>query len=183
MVCGRFIVCPLLHVFYFQVMKPSLLSRLSAQPDALDHLLSGLTDEQLHQRPQPSTWSIAENLAHLGRYQEVFLERMQRITTQDEPRFERYAADADPGFLPWTELPFDALLERFRGERAALNAFLSILHEEHLTRTGLHPAYGPMTLEGWTEFFLLHEAHHFFTILKLGGALRTAGQPMGLYTL
>lgn len=47
-------------------------------------------------------------------------------------------------------------------------------------RIGLHPVYGPMTLEGWTEFFLLHEAHHLFTILRLGGSLRTGEQPMGL---
>ncbi len=55
-----------------------------------------------------------------------------------------------------------------------------MLHEEQLMRIGLHPVYGPMTIEGWTEFFLLHEAHHFFTILRLGGSTRTAEEPMGL---
>jgi len=57
-----------------------------------------------------------------------------------------------------------------------LNAFLSILHEEQLTQAGSHPLFGSMGVEGWTEFFLLHEAHHFFTILKVGGLLRATPQ-------
>lgn len=108
---------------------------------------------------------------------------MQQINAQDAPSFSRYVADEDPGFADWTRLSFQTLAERMRGERAALNAFLSILHEEQLTRIGLHPVYGPLTTEGWTEFFLLHEAHHLFTILRLGGSLRTTGQPMGIYRL
>lgn len=84
------------------LMKPSLLTQLVDQPPALDHLLSGLSEDQIRQRPAPAKWSIFENLAHLSRYQEVFLERMQRITTEDHPTFSRYVADEDPGFAGWT---------------------------------------------------------------------------------
>lgn len=161
-------------------MKPSLLSRLSDQPDALDHLLSGLTEDQIRQRPPTGDWSIFENLAHLGRYQAVFLDRIQRIIAEETPQFNRYAANDDPAFADWNRLSWQTLTEQMRGERTTLSAFLSMLREEQITRIGLHPAYGPMTIEGWTEFFLLHEAHHFFTILRLGGSLRTSEQPMGL---
>ncbi|CCH52644.1 hypothetical protein BN8_01658 [Fibrisoma limi BUZ 3] len=164
-------------------MKPTILSRLTDQPDALDHLLFGLTEDQIRHRPQPDKWSIFENLAHLGRYQEVFSERIKQIQQEDTPTFERYVADEDAGFGEWTQLSLLSLVERLRGERAVLNAFLSILREEQLTRTGIHPVYGAMTVEGWAEFFLLHEAHHFFTILKIGGSLRSADEPMGLYVL
>ncbi|QJW89528.1 DinB family protein [Spirosoma taeanense] len=164
-------------------MKPSLLARLANQPDALNHLLFGLSEDQLRQRPHSDKWSIFENLAHLGRYQEIFLDRVQQINAEVMPSFDRYVAEQDPGFPEWTQLGFYELLERMRGERATLNAFLSILHEELLTRVGLHPLYGPMTVEGWTELFLLHEAHHYFTIARLGGSLRPIEQPMGLYGL
>lgn len=119
-------------------------------------------------------------MAHLGLYRAVFLDRVQRIIADETPQFSRYAADDDPAFTDWVSLSFQTLTERIRGERAVLSAFLSMLHEEQLMRIGLHPVYGPMTIEGWTEFFLLHEAHHFFTILRLGGSLRTGEQPMGL---
>ncbi|GAB3701632.1 hypothetical protein GCM10027592_30020 [Spirosoma flavus] len=161
-------------------MKQSLLARLSEQPHALNHLLLGLSEDQIRQRPQPEKWSILENMAHLGRYQEVFLDRIQQIISNVTPRFNRYVADNDPDFDDWTRLSFQTLTERMQNERAALNAFLSILREEQLLRVGIHPAFGPMTVEGWAEFFLLHEAHHFFTILKLGGAMRTEEQPMGV---
>ncbi|MBD2704134.1 DinB family protein [Spirosoma sp. BT702] len=160
-------------------MKQSLLSRLAEQPHALNHLLFGLTEDQIQQRPQSDKWSIFENLAHLGRYQEVFLDRIQQIISNVTPRFDRYVADNDSDFAEWTRLSFQTLTERMQHERAALNAFLSILREEQLVSVGLHPAFGPMTVEGWAEFFLLHEAHHFFTILKIGGTLRTEDQPMG----
>jgi hypothetical protein len=164
-------------------MKHSLLNRLTNQPDALDHLLFSLSEAQIRQRPESGKWSIFENMAHLGRYQEVFLERLQQIIVGDMPSFSRYDADNDPGFSYWAELSLQELAERLRGERLTLNAFISILREEQLGYVGLHPAYGPMTVEGWTEFFLLHEAHHLFTILKLGGELRTPEQPMGFYLL
>ena len=162
-------------------MIQTLLNRLTNQPDALDHLLSGFTEDQIRQRPQPDKWSIFENLAHLGRYQEVFLDRLQQIIDGETPSFIRYTADNDPGFSGWARLSFQELAERLRGERLTLNAFISILTDEQLANIGIHPAYGPMTVEGWTEFFLLHEAHHFFTILKLSGELRTNEQPMGLF--
>jgi hypothetical protein len=157
-------------------MKQSLLDRLTSQPDALTHLLGGLPDNQLAQRPLTDKWSIQENIAHLGRYQEIFLTRIQEIIKGDQPVFGRYVAEEDPGFSEWLSLSWTDLMERFLGERAMLNAFLSILHQEQLTQTGSHPLFGSMSVEGWTEFFLLHEAHHFFTILKVGGLLRATPQ-------
>ncbi|GAB3955286.1 hypothetical protein GCM10028805_42430 [Spirosoma harenae] len=161
-------------------MKQSLVNRLTNQPGALPHLLANLTEAQIRQRPQSDKWSIFENLAHLGRYQEVFMERQQRIRTEDTPFFDRYIADNDPDFPSWTQLPFSVVVDQFHKTRTTLNKFLGELPAEELNRIGLHPAFGPMTVEGWTEFFLLHEAHHFFTILKLGGPLRPKQLPMGL---
>lgn len=160
-------------------MKQSLLVRLTNQPDALNHLLPGLTEWQIRERPQTGKWSIFENLAHLGRYQDVFLDRLKRINTEETPLFSRYVADDDPGFTKWNQLSYRALMQEMTSGRAALHTLLSGLQTDQLRRVGLHPVYGPMIIEGWTEFFLLHEAHHFFTILKLGGELRTEEQPMG----
>jgi uncharacterized damage-inducible protein DinB len=153
-------------------MNPSRLNRLINQPDALSYLLSNLSEEQIRQRPPSGKWSIFENLAHLGRYQIIFSERLHRILAEDTPVFARYVADDDPEFDDWAQLSFTDLEERTKQIRATLNAFLSSLSQEQLACVGLHPTYGPMAIEGWIEFFLLHEAHHFFTVLKLGGELR-----------
>jgi hypothetical protein len=41
------------------------------------------------------------------------------------------------------------------------------LNDGELLLTGTHPKFGVLTIPGWTEFFLLHEAHHLFTIFRL----------------
>ena len=148
-------------------MEQSLQLRLQNQPEALKHLISGLTDEMATQRPLPGKWSVAENIAHLGRYHEIFLGRLQKIISEDDPLFERYVADNDPGFSEWCQPNFNSLLQKFYSSRKVLNDFLFGLPDAELKRTGRHPLFGQWTVNGWSEFFLLHENHHFFTILKL----------------
>jgi hypothetical protein len=148
-------------------MEQSLQLRLQHQPEALKHLLSGLNNETAKQRPIPEKWSVAENIAHLGRYHEIFLGRLQRIISENDPLFERYVADNDPGFLEWCKPDFDTLLKKFHESRKLLNNYLLSLSEEEVTRTARHPFFGRWTVNGWCEFFLLHENHHYFTILKL----------------
>ena len=148
-------------------MKQSLLLRLQYQPEVLKLLLAGLDKETTKQRPMPEKWSVAENIAHLGRYHEVFLERMHRIVHEDNPSFERYVADTDPGFSAWCKLDFGELLQKFHMSRKALNDYFFNIPDDDINKTGTHPYYGQWTIDGWCEFFLLHESHHYFTILKL----------------
>jgi len=46
------------------------------------------------------------------------------------------------------------------------------LKDKELRRIGIHLAFGEMTIIMWLNFFLLHEAHHLFTIFKLVPELR-----------
>ena len=148
-------------------METSLKLRMQHQPDVLNHLLYELNDESVKQRPDKDKWSIFENIAHLGRYHEVFLVRMQRILKEQDPLFPRYVADVDDGFLEWCKNDFESLMQKFYQTRKELNDFLFSLDGHQLMRTARHPTYGKWNINGWTQFFLLHEAHHFFTILKL----------------
>lgn len=160
-------------------MEDNLLARLQYQPDALTHLLKELTEPQIRQRLEPDKWSIFENIAHLGRYQEVFRNRITVILQEEKPGFERYVADQDAGFPDWLAQPFDKLSRDFHHSRNTLREAIAHLSEDQCQRVGFHPVYGAMSVTGWTEFFLLHEAHHFLTILKLAGQLRRPDQVMG----
>ena len=51
------------------------------------------------------------------------------------------------------------------------NGILSF-KETDFEKTGLHPTYGKMNLLQWLNFFLLHEAHHLFTIFKIAAELK-----------
>ncbi|GAB3330550.1 hypothetical protein GCM10027299_35390 [Larkinella ripae] len=160
-------------------MNPSLLARLEHQADALQRLLKGLTENQIRQQPLPGKWSVFETIAHLGRYQEVFLDRMAVLRQQEKPGFGRYVAEEDAGFSEWTTRSYEDLLRDFRSGRNAILQVVRTLPADQLQRVGFHPVYGAMTVEGWMEFFLLHEAHHFLTILKLAGQLRPSGLAVG----
>ena len=148
-------------------MKTSLQLRMQQQPDSLTLLLHGLTEQEIRSRAIPDKWSIYENLVHLARYHEIFKDRMKQIQKEDSPMFQQYKAENDQGFYDRMQKSFVELMNDYRKERHNLNNYLESLSTEQLHRTGRHPVYGLINVEGWTELFLLHEAHHFWTIAKL----------------
>ncbi len=141
--------------------------RLKNQYDQLLHLIGGLDDGFISNRHRPEKWSIKENLAHLGRYQEIFLERVDRILVENQPAFGRYKAENDPEFANWKVLETSLITDKTIRCRAEIVAKLEGLRSDSLERQGCHPKLGLMTISGWTEFFLLHESHHIYTVFWL----------------
>jgi len=122
-------------------------------------------------KPASGKWSARENMAHLARYHEIFLERLKRIQEEERPQFARYRAEDDPKWGAWAEMETQALRTRIRTLREDVLTAVGRLSDEQTTRTGIHPALGEMNVVQWIEFFLLHEAHHLYAILfRLGEA-------------
>jgi uncharacterized damage-inducible protein DinB len=144
-----------------------LSERLNTQHLSLPSLITGLSDEQLTRNPSPGKWSIRDNIAHLARYQRVFIERVNTILSVNEPVFEAYRAETDPEFVSWQNKGKDELIRELEIDRRTMNSLLHGLTEKELERRGRHLKFGNMTIMEWTEFFLLHEAHHLFTIFRL----------------
>lgn len=155
-------------------LSQSVQSRLEGQLDALDVVLAGGTPALLDGRPASGDWSARENLAHLARHSAVFLERLDRILREDTPRLGRYRAEDDSEWPRWSGLPLDEVLRRLKDGRQRLLAWVAALSEGQLSRTGLHPSFGAMTIPQWLEFFLLHEAHHLYTAMLCVAEARRA---------
>lgn len=151
-------------------LSSSARTRLEFQHLTIRELIDGLSEPQLKQRVDPTKWSVFENIVHLASYQPVFLLRLQRILNEDSPSFARYTADEDPQFSIDGQLPLVSLLDYIDTRRTDLK--LQSMNDNELSRTGVHPVFGKMTIIGWTEFFLLHEAHHLYTIFRLLQQLR-----------
>ena len=143
----------------------SVYARLQTQLDALGLVLAGATPALLDWRPPSGDWSARENLAHLARHCTVFLERLDRILHEDNPRIGRYRAEDDPDWPQWSALPSHEVLRRLTDARQRLGAWVAALSSDEITRSGLHPSFGAMTILQWLEFFLLHEAHHLYTAM------------------
>ncbi|MFQ5658632.1 MAG: DinB family protein [Candidatus Methylomirabilales bacterium] len=144
---------------------------LETQLEALPLLMGKASPDAITRRLASGKWSAHENLAHLARHHEVFIERIQRILTEDRPRLARYRAEEDPQWPKWAALPTDEVLRRLQALRGDLVELVKYLSPEQFNRIGVHPAFGEMTIPEWIEFFLLHEAHHLYIVMtRIRGA-------------
>jgi len=152
----------------------SLIDRLSTQHETIGIIISGIDEGCISKRPAENKWNIHDNIAHLARYQSIFIERLNRILSEDCPAFERYKAEDDPEFENWLAMDTTELIKQIKIDRTEIYNLMIDLSEKETDRTGTHPRFGKLDVLEWTEFFLLHEAHHLYTIFQL------AHQPEGL---
>jgi hypothetical protein len=153
------------------MIYPSLNERLKNQHTAISAIILNLVEERLNDHPEPGKWSIHDNIAHLAKYQPLFIGRIHSILTFDNPAFERYNADEDPEFKSWQAQPLSWLLSRIDTDRQLLFELITGLPDDKLERKGLHRKFGDLTVLKWAEFFLLHEAHHLYTIFQLANGV------------
>ncbi len=148
-------------------LSTSITTRLEYQHKSLIDIIEGLSDEQVRRPVIPGKWSIFENIVHLAIYEHVFIYRLQRIVNEENPQIERYSAEADPFFYDNCTKTTREIMQDLISTRRILIDKVHSLKEEEILRTGVHPVLGKMNIIFWLNFFLLHEAHHLFTIFKL----------------
>lgn len=153
-------------------MPSSVSTRLQYQHKSLIEIIDGLSDEQIRKAIQPGKWSIFENIVHLETYQHVFISRVRQILENSNPVFDRYTAEADPQFHDNCEKSSREIIHDLLTTRKELAAGVLTFADTDIDKTGIHPVYGQMNLLNWLNFFLLHEAHHLFTIFKLAAELK-----------
>jgi hypothetical protein len=141
--------------------------RLKTQHQAIRFIIEKTDDTRLTKQLIQGKWTIKDNIAHLAKYQPVFLDRISLILAYDNPVFERYKAENDPEFETWRQYDLSTLLGRLDEDRVNIFNTITELTPAELNKTGIHKKYGALTITEWTEFFLLHEAHHIFTIFQL----------------
>jgi hypothetical protein len=161
------------------VLSEATLARLGTQLEVLPLILAGASPAGLAFRPPSGKWSAHQNLAHLARHHELFLQRLNRVLEEDRPLLGRYQAEEDPDWPRWSALGTDEVLARLRQFRAEIIGRLRQLSPAQLGRVGLHPLFGELTIPRFVEFFLLHEAHHLYLVMiRMGeGAKALAGRP------
>jgi hypothetical protein len=156
------------------MLSQATLLRLETQLEVIPLLLGGAASDVIMARPVSGKWSALENLAHLARHHEVFLERLHRILTEGAPRLGQYRAEEDSAWPEWSSLSIEEVLIRLKGLRGEIVNLIRGLSEAEVSRVGIHPLFGEMSLVLWVEFFLLHEAHHLYIVMtRLGQAQRS----------
>jgi len=147
----------------------SLPDRLRNQHEAIGNIIIG-KDARLNFHAEKNKWSIHDNIAHLAKYQPMFMGRMNTILKEENPFFDRYRAEDDPDFETWRNYKTQDLLKILTADRQTIFDLITSLPDGKLIRMGTHGKFGKLTIIQWTEFFLLHEAHHIFTIFQLSNS-------------
>ena len=151
-------------------------SRLLHQNLVIEGLLLGLTEEQLNLEFYTGKWTIHQQLAHLASYNQTFITRVNIIMESFNAKFHFYVADNDPEFLLAVEMPHNYLMNYLREGRQTIQDMLFSFNSGELIRIGIHPKYGNLSIVMWTEFFLLHEAHHIYCIFKTVNEIKNQAQ-------
>jgi uncharacterized damage-inducible protein DinB len=150
------------------MLYPSLICRLKTQHLAVAEIVKHIDEHRLNHQPEPGKWSIKDNIAHLVSYQPVFIGRVHQMLKGGSPVLNTYRADDEADFIEAREWPLEYLLNKLNGNRRQILELITNLPDDQLSLKATHPKYGTMTIPEWTEFFLLHEAHHLFTMFRLG---------------
>ena len=79
-----------------------LRARMRDQSAAIPLAIGRADAEVLSRRPEPDTWSAAENLAHIARCHLIFLDRANRILTEDQPELDAYREERDEQWPEWS---------------------------------------------------------------------------------
>lgn len=153
-------------------MPSSIVTRLHYQHKSLVDMIDGLSDEMIRRQVIPGKWSIFENIVHLQTYQHTFADRMKQLLNGNNPAFARYTAESDPVFHDNCGKSIREIIQDLLTFRKQMVIEISSFPDPDLAKIAVHPAYGKMNMIEWLNFFLLHEAHHMFTIFKLSGELK-----------
>jgi uncharacterized damage-inducible protein DinB len=153
-------------------LPTSLTTRLEYQHKSLFDLVDGLSDEQIRRQIISGKWSVFENIVHLATYQHTFIRRIKQILQEENPHFSRYTAESDPMFHDNCSRSSREIIQDLISTRREMVSGILSLKDHDLQRKGNHSAFGDMNIPQWLNFFILHEAHHLFTIFKLAAELR-----------
>lgn len=128
-----------------------------------------LTEGELHKRPTPDEWSIAEITAHLFDVDLVFGFRGRLILTADNPTYPGYDQDL------WTPMPrpsFPDLLDAWEGLRNANLLVFTAAPKEAWQRTAVHSEQGAETFDEVLRKMAGHDLAHLNQMTRAAEAAR-----------
>ena len=141
---------------------------LSSTPGVLQHLLSGLSDEWLYSNEGENTWSPHTVIGHLIYADETnWIPRARKILSDVDNRFVPFNRAAQ--FELYNDKSIGDLLTRFSEvRRNSLKELSTIdINERTLSRKGIHPDFGEVTLSQLLSTWTVHDLDHVNQISRV----------------
>lgn len=147
-----------------------LLEALASTPADVARLARGLDETAAAWRPAGG-WSCHDVLAHLVAIEPLYLARLQRIVTENEPTAAALLPDEsthDPA------LPAAALVELFGELRGMTCGWLYELSPAAWQRQAIHETHGRTTLRFLVQALVAHDIEHTSQLVTIIGQWRLA---------
>jgi len=159
--------------------REHVLNCLSESRDNILRSTRGLSREQLHFKPGPDRWSVAECLEHLimvenrrigegmaaalkqpldGSKLSAYQGRDEELVRLIENRAER--AQAPEPVRPAGRLPDDRLLQEFEAVRKRTSDFVATADADLRKHFSPHPRFGDLDCYQWLLLIAAHSARH-----------------------
>jgi len=158
--------------------RETIVKNLAESRERLLRTMQGLSREQLHYRPAPGRWTVAENLEHLtfveGRVLTFIQKTLGEGTTPDKRsafegkekemvediagRITRFQAP-EP-IQPCGRWPDDQLLKEFEATRHRTREFASTTDADLRSHFFRHPIFGDLDLYQWLLLIAAHCDRH-----------------------
>jgi hypothetical protein len=151
-----------------------LVEMLRTTPVVLRALVRGVDDAQARVAPDEGDWSVVEVAAHLADADEKAIERITRMTGEDEPVIEGYDQVELAERRGYRQMNLSEVLDRFARLRGGRVSLLEPLNAAAWERPGRHTQEGVITLFQLTVHMCKHDAIHLAQIARIVGDGRDA---------
>jgi hypothetical protein len=151
-----------------------LVEMLRTTPVLLRSLVRGVDDARARVAPGEGDWSVVEVAAHLADADEKAIDRIIRMTAENEPVIEGYDQVELAERRGYRQMNLSAVLDRFERLRAERIPLLEPLDAAAWERTGRHTQEGMISLYQLTLHMCRHDAIHLTQIARIVGDGREA---------
>jgi hypothetical protein len=132
---------------------------LAAFPDELKRWLDGVSDSALRFQPSPDGWSIVEIVGHMTDVDAVWPGRVRQMLSTENPQLQ-YVDNDVVRQRDYQNKQLGFLLITLAERRAEFVELLRALRPAQLTRPGLHPTRGPITVADAPAALADHDRGH-----------------------
>ena len=143
-----------------EIARFYLLPALEAAPAAIAKLAPHEGDPRWDERPDPARFTLREVVAHLADWDEIFIARMNRTLTEDNP----FLASVDEGVLcaerRYESQSPSANLERFATNRAQLIELVRSFEAQDWGRPAHREFVGDVDLFRLVTIVIGHDGYH-----------------------
>jgi uncharacterized damage-inducible protein DinB len=136
------------------------LSSLESTPKTLVNIVDQVKPEKYHEQRDPDRFNLAEMVAHLADFDDIFLDRLRLAHEEPGAAVESYDPDARAREKQYDQKDIHHELDVFENRRRDLVDFLNTLTPEDWKKQFHHPDLGKTSIDEYANIILAHDLSH-----------------------